>query len=44
MYGRSAWEPYIAQADEALTEYLCSQGMELNINTFPSEFRRRLIG
>jgi len=43
MYGRSAWEPYIAQADEALTEYLCSQGMELNINTFPTEFRKRLV-
>ena len=42
MYGRRAWEPYIAQADEALTEYLCMQGMELNINTFPSAFRRRL--
>ena len=43
MYGRSAWEPYIAQADEALTEFLCSQGLELNINSFPTEFRRRLI-
>lgn len=43
MYGRHAWEPYIAQADEALTEYLRLQGMELNINTFPREFRRRLV-
>lgn len=42
MYGRNAWEPFIAKADEALTTYLCSQGMELNINTFPSEFRKRL--
>ncbi|HEU0297093.1 MAG TPA: HAD family hydrolase [Anaerolineales bacterium] len=43
MYGRHAWEPYIAQADETLTEYLRLQGMELNINTFPSEFRTRLV-
>jgi putative hydrolase of the HAD superfamily len=42
MYGRNAWEPYIAEADEALTSYLCSQGMELNLNTFPTEFRKRL--
>lgn len=43
MYGRNAWEPYFAQADEALTLYLRAQGMELNLNTFPSEFRRRLV-
>jgi putative hydrolase of the HAD superfamily len=42
MYGRSAWEPFIAEADEALTAYLRSQGMELNLSTFPSEFRKRL--
>jgi len=42
MYGRNAWEPLIAEADEALTVYLNLQGMELNINTFPSEFRKRL--
>ena len=42
MYGRNAWEPFIAQADEALTTYLGSQGIELNISTFPSEFRKRL--
>ena len=42
MYGRNAWEPFIAKADEALTTYLSSQGMELNISTFPSEFRKRL--
>ena len=43
MYGRHAWEPYIAQADEALTNYLRLQGMELNLSTFPREFRRRLL-
>jgi len=43
MYGRNAWEPYFAQADEALTEYLRLQGLELNINTFPTEFRKRLV-
>ena len=42
MYGRNAWEPVIAEADEALTNFLCSQGMDLNISTFPSEFRKRL--
>lgn len=42
MYGRSAWEPYIARADEALTQYLRLHGMELNLNTFPRDFRRRL--
>ncbi len=42
MFGRRAWEPVIAKADEALTEYLRKQGLELNISTFPTEFRRRL--
>ncbi len=42
MYGHTTWEPLMAQADEALTKYLISQGMELNLNTFPSQFRKRL--
>src|SRR5262245_51959458 len=42
MYGRSGWDPFIAKADDALTKYLRSQGLELNLNTFPREFRRRL--
>ncbi len=42
MYGRNAWEPVVAEADEALTNHLCSHGMDLNISTFPSEFRKRL--
>lgn len=42
MYGRRAWEPVIAKADEALTSYLCSQDVDLNLNTFPREFRKRL--
>jgi HAD superfamily hydrolase (TIGR01662 family) len=42
MFGRHTWEPSIAKADEALTKYLCAQGMELNLNTFPRDFRRRL--
>jgi putative hydrolase of the HAD superfamily len=42
MYGRSAWDPFIARADEELTLYLRSQGMELNVNTFPGNFRKRL--
>jgi putative hydrolase of the HAD superfamily len=42
MYGRNAWEPFIAKADETLTTHLRAQGVELNVNTFPREFRRRL--
>ena len=42
MYERSGWDPVIARADEALTRYLREQGMELNLSTFPREFRRRL--
>jgi len=42
MYGRNAWEPFIAQADEALTNDLRSHGLELNLNTFPTQFRKRL--
>ncbi|MBN2115849.1 MAG: HAD family hydrolase [Anaerolineales bacterium] len=42
MYERAAWEPLIAQADEALTNYLRAQGMELNLSSFPREFRKRL--
>ena len=42
MYGRNAWDPFIAKADEELTTYLLSQGLELNLNTFPRTFRRRL--
>ena len=42
MYGRNAWEPYVAEADEKLTNHLRSQGLEVNVNTFPREFRRRL--
>ncbi len=42
MYGRHEWEPFIARADEALTNYLRSRGIEVNLNTFPSQFRKRL--
>jgi len=42
MYGRHDWEPIIAQADDALTSYLRAQGMELNITTFPHQFRKYL--
>lgn len=42
MYGRQDWAPVIAKADEDLTGYLRSAGMEVNLNTFPTEFRRRL--
>ena len=42
MYGRNTWDPFIAKADEALTNYMGSKGIELNVNTFPREFRRRL--
>lgn len=42
MYERSSWHAITAQGDEALTRYLIGQGMELNLSTFPVEFRRRL--
>lgn len=44
MYERASWHGVTAQADEALTKYLRSQGMELNLSTFPREFRKRLAG
>jgi putative hydrolase of the HAD superfamily len=42
MYERASWHDITAQGDEALTKYLIAQGMELNLSTFPVEFRRRL--
>src|SRR5262245_4662745 len=42
MYEREATRVVNARADEALTRYLIDQGMELNLSTFPLEFRRRL--
>lgn len=42
MYERASWDPLIAQADETLTNYLRAQGMELNLSSFPREFRKRL--
>jgi putative hydrolase of the HAD superfamily len=42
MYERNAWQPVNAKADEALTKYLREQGLEINLSTFPVEFRRRL--
>lgn len=42
MYERSTWNSINAQADEALTHYLREEGMELNLSTFPREFRKRL--
>ena len=42
MYERARWESVNAQADEALTNYLRAEGLELNLSTFPREFRNRL--
>jgi HAD superfamily hydrolase (TIGR01549 family) len=42
MYERAGWDAITARADEALTNYLRAQGMELNLSTFPREFRNRL--
>jgi len=42
MYERASWNSINARADEALTNYLREQGMELNLSTFPREFRKRL--
>jgi putative hydrolase of the HAD superfamily len=42
MYERASWYKVTAEGDEALTRYLIDQGLELNLSTFPVEFRRRL--
>ena len=42
MYERDSWYRVTAQGDEALTRYLMDQGLELNLSTFPVEFRKRL--
>jgi putative hydrolase of the HAD superfamily len=42
MYERASWHDITAKGDEALTRYLIDRGMELNLSTFPVEFRRRL--
>lgn len=42
MHERDATQPVSARGDEALTLYLREQGLELNLSTFPIEFRRRL--
>lgn len=42
MYGRRNWTPVVAEADDALTNYIRSQGMEVSLNTFSTEFRKRL--
>jgi putative hydrolase of the HAD superfamily len=42
MYERASWGAITAQADEALTNYLRSEGLELNLSTFPREFRNRI--
>jgi putative hydrolase of the HAD superfamily len=42
MYERAGWAAVNAHADEALTNYLRSEGLELNLSTFPREFRARL--
>ena len=42
MHERDATQPVNARGDEGLTLYLREQGLELNLSTFPVEFRRRL--
>ena len=42
MFEREATQPVNSRADEALTLYLREQGLELNLSTFPAEFRRQL--
>jgi putative hydrolase of the HAD superfamily len=42
MYDRATWDAVNARADEALTNYLRAEGLELNLSTFPREFRKRL--
>lgn len=42
MHGRRNWTPIVAKADDALTKHLRAQGLEVNLNTFSTEFRKRL--
>lgn len=42
MYGRRNWSPIVAKADDVLANHIRSQGMEVNLNTFSTEFRKRL--
>jgi putative hydrolase of the HAD superfamily len=42
MYERDATHPVNSHGDEMLTQYLREQGLELNLSTFPMEFRKRL--
>jgi putative hydrolase of the HAD superfamily len=42
MYERATWDVINARADDALTNYLRAEGLELNLSTFPREFRKRL--
>jgi HAD superfamily hydrolase (TIGR01662 family) len=42
MYERETWHAVTGRGDEALTRYLIDQGFEINLSTFPVEFRRRL--
>jgi HAD superfamily hydrolase (TIGR01549 family) len=42
MYERGTWDAINARADDALTNYLRAEGFELNLSTFPREFRKRL--
>ncbi len=42
MYGRRDWTPVMAKADDMLAEHLRIQGMDVNPNTFPLEFRKNL--
>jgi HAD superfamily hydrolase (TIGR01662 family) len=42
MHGRRNWSPIVAKADDALTSYIRSKGMEVSLNTFSTEFRKRL--
>ena len=42
MHGRRSWPSVVAKADDALTNHLRSQGLEVNLNTFSTEFRKRL--
>jgi putative hydrolase of the HAD superfamily len=42
MYERDSWYKVTAQGDEALTRFLIGHGLELNLSTFPIEFRKRL--
>jgi len=42
MYPRAPWPPVFEQAGQALGDYLCASGLNVDCSTFPDEFHQHL--